>query len=466
MTYNISTQEVLDRTKPPKAGPPKDVVFPKFFDTTISNGINLIVITNNKIPAVSVRLVFRESGSYYDKEKYGISSITAELLTKGTKNRSAEQIAEEMDFIGGIISSDSDWDGSYISLSVLKKHFNKAIEILSDIVINPIFAEEEISRIKEQRISSLIQNKSNPDYLTDRMFAKAVFGNHPYAYPIEGTEESIRNLTRDDLLGFYKKHYSSDKLILAFVGDITREEAIYVTEKYFSGLPTTQKSEEEIKVYIIDDTKPNRVYIINKPEAVQSNIKIGHTGVKRNNPDYIKIMVMNTILGGYFGSRINYLLREKHGFTYGAGSSFDPRIYPGDFSVSADVRTEVTDTSISLIISELRRIREETVSEEELSRVKNYLTGVFPLNLETSNNVASRVIGMKLYNLPDDYYNKYISEIMSVTTKDVMETAKKYIRPENLSIVVTGKADELKNILSKFGNTKVYDEDMKPLETN
>ncbi|MCX7878534.1 MAG: insulinase family protein [Ignavibacteria bacterium] len=456
----------MDRSKPPKAGPPKDVTFPEYYDTTLPNGINLIVITNNKIPAVSVRLVFKESGSYHDGEKYGLASVTAELLTKGTVSRSAEEIAEQIDYIGGSISSDSDWDGTFLSLSVLKKHLPKGIEILSDVLQNPVFPEDEITRIKEQRISSVIQNKSNPDYLSDRMFSNVVFGNHPYAHPSEGTEQSIKSISRPDIINFYRKHYKSGKLILAFVGDITREEALGITEKYFSNLPSGDENENKLKIYLLDDTKPNSVYIVDKPGAVQANTKLGNIGVKRNNPDYIKIMVMNTLLGGYFGSRINYLLREEHGFTYGARSGFDSRIYPGEFSVNADVRTEVTDTSVSLIISELKRIREEKVSEDELSKVKNYLSGIFPLGLETANSVASRVIGLKLYNLPKDYYNKYISEIMSVTAEDVLETARKYIKPDNLAIVVSGEAKVLKNMLAKFGEVKVFNSDMKPLELN
>jgi zinc protease len=460
----IAQDEKLDRTKPPKPGPPKDVQFPDYFDTTFANGINVLVIENSKIPAVSVRLVFKDAGSYYDNGKYGLASITAELLTKGTKNRTATQIAEEIDFLGGSLSSGSDWDGSYVSLSLLKKHLDKGIDVLADVVLNPIFSDDEISRVKEQRITSILQSKDDAGNLSEKKFYKVLFGEHPYAYPSEGTEESVKSLSKDDFESFYNNHYVPENLILAFVGDISKEEAIDIVDSHFSNWNKGSAENYDIKLYLIDDTKQNSVYIVNKPGAVQSSLRIGHIGIERNNPDFIAVTVLNTLLGGYFGSRINYNLREKHGFTYGARSNFNPRIYPGDFSVDADVRNEVTDTSITLIIEELKRVVSEEVTDDELETVKNYLTGVFPLQLETANSVASRVINLKLYNLPKDYYNKYISSINSLTKQDILIAAKKYIHPDNLFIVASGDASAIKDKLKKFGEVQVFDADDNKLD--
>lgn len=459
LTNELSAQDdVLDRSKPPLPGPPKDVEFPDYFDTTLPNGINLLVIENNKIPAVSVRLVFKDAGSYHDNDKYGLASMTAEMLTKGTTNRSASTISEEIDFIGGSLSSGSDWDGSYVSLSLLKKHLSSGIEVLSDVVINPVFSDDELSRAKEQRLSSLLQAKDDAGSLSDKMFSKVVFEGMPYGHPAEGTEQSVTNMTRSDLETFYKQNYIAGNLIIAFVGDITVEEAVSITDKYFSKLSTfTTNSESNHQPVELPVT--NTVYIVNKPEAVQSNLRIGHVGISRNNPDFIAVSVMNTILGGYFGSRINFNLREKHGFTYGARSYFNPRLVSGDFSVDTDVRSEVTDTSVGLVIEELQRITSEEITDDELQTVKNYLTGVFPLQLETANAVASRVINLKLYNLPKDYYNKYISAINNLTKQDILNAAKKYIYPGNLFIVISGDAGKIKDKLSKFGSVQVYDAD-------
>src|SRR4030095_5055517 len=367
MTETLVSQEELDRSKPPKPGPPKDVQFPHYFDSTLPNGIHLLVIENSKIPAVSVRLVFRDAGSFYDGSNYGLASLTAELLTKGTKNRSASAIAEEIDFLGGSLSSGSDWDGSYVSLSVLKKHLDKGIDVLSDVVLNPVFSEDEISRVKDQRLSSILQGKDDAGNLSDKMFNKVVFGTFPYSFPSEGTEESVKNLTRTEIDQFYKNRYGLNNLIIAFVGDITKEEALKIVNERFKNLNplfgTTDGPRSKKNLF---DKGNNSVYIVNKPGAVQSSIRIGHIGIQRNNPDFLAVTVMNTILGGFFGSRINYNLREKHGFTYGARSGFNPRFHGGDFSVDADVRNDVTDSSISIIIDELHKIVSEEITDEEL----------------------------------------------------------------------------------------------------
>ena len=455
----------LDRSKPPKPKPPKDVRFPEYVDTALSNGINLLVIENYKIPSVSIRFVFKDAGSYYET-KYGVSSMTAELLTKGTKNRTATQIAEETDFYGASLSTGDDWDGSYVSLTVLRKYLDKVTDVLADIILNPVFAEEEISRVKEQRISSIIQGKDEPSVLTDKMFNKVVFEGSPYAYPPEGTEESIRAMTRDDINGFYNEHYLPDRLILAFVGAISKDEAISIVNEKFSNWRKNNEipknvGETGVQEILDKNFNTDNVYIVDKASAVQSNLRIGHKGIARNNPDFIAVTVMNTILGGYFGSRINYDLREKHGYTYGARSSFNTRIHPGDFSVDADVRNEVTDSSVERIIDNLRRITSEEVTDEELQTVKNYLTGLFPLQLETANAVATRVINLKLYGLPRDYYSTYISQINSLTRQDILRAAQKYIDPERLYIVISGNADAIKGSMAKFGNVEVYDADGK-----
>ncbi|RPI17386.1 MAG: insulinase family protein [Ignavibacteriae bacterium] len=472
----LSQDEKLDRSKPPAPKPPKDIQFPDYVDTTLAkSGINLLLIENHKVPSVSIRLVFKDAGSYFDGDNYGVSSFTAELLTKGTKTRSALQIADEIDFYGGSISSGSDWDGSYISLSILKKHLDKVIDVLADVVINPVFAEEELNRTKDQRISSIIQNKDDAGALSDKMFNKVIFGSSPYAHPSEGTEESIKNITRADIVDFYQKHYCPNKLILAFVGDITRDEASSIIDEHFSNwkekcfeteltfqietFSTDEKSTKNLRKNIQYNSKT--IYIVDKPGAVQSNFRIGHVGIERNNPDFIAVSVMNTILGGYFGSRINLNLREKHGFTYGARSGFTARIHPGDFSVDADVRNEVTDTSVRLVKEELNRIVNEEVTNDELQTVKNYLTGIFPLQLETPNAVATRVINLKQYGLPKNYYSTYISNVNKLTKKDILEAAKKYIKPDNLYVVISGNAKTIKDKLTKMGDVEIYDVDGK-----
>lgn len=468
MTDTVKKQDMqLDRSKPPKPKQPKDVVFPDYFDITLSNGINLLVIENNKVPAVSVRLVLKNAGAYYDSNEYGIASITAELLTKGTKERTATQIAEEVDFYGANLSSGSDWDGSYVSLSVLKKYLNNVTDVLADVVLNPVFSDEEIKRVKEQRIASIQQGKDDPFTLSDRLFNKVVFENSPYANPLEGTEESVQRLTREQIVSFYIQHYCPSNLILAFVGAVSPEEALEIVNKKFGAWERECIKNETL--YTVNNAKEKtfkqeNVYIADKPDAVQSNLRIGNVGIARNNPDYIAVIVMNTILGGFFGSRINLNLREKHGYTYGARSSFNARIFPGDFSVDTDVRNEVTDSSVTLIIDELKRIISQEVTDEEIQTVKNYLTGVFPLQLETANAIASRVLNLKLYGLPKNYYNTYISNIQKLTKQDILNAARKYINPDHMYIVLSGNSKMIKDKMKRFGEVRIFDADGKPIQ--
>lgn len=448
--------EVIDRTKPPLGTEPKDVKFPEFFDIMLPNGTNLIVIENHKIPLVTVRLVFTNAGSYNDGEKFGLASLTSEMLMKGTKQRTALQIADDIDYLGGVLSTASDWDGSYITLSVLKKHLQKGIEILTDVLLNPVFEHSELERLRMQRLSSILMNKDEPSNLSEKRFNKTIYRNLPYANPQEGTEESIKNLNTNDLKEFYCNNYLSNNLIIAFVGDITSEEALKTCEDNFINLRSNFNHSVNIGK-MSEDKSLTKVYIVNKADAVQSNLKIGHIGISRNNPDYLKVLVMNTLVGGYFGSRINYTLREKYGYTYGARTSFSCYLYSGDFSADTDVRNEVTDKSVSIIIDELQRITSEEVTDEEMQTVKNYLTGTFSLQLETANQIAAKVILLKLYNLPKDYYSKYISNIKAITKLDILETARKYIKPEELKIIVSGDYKKIKDKLLNFGEVKIYD---------
>jgi len=451
--------EAFDRSKPPEAGAAKDVHFPGYYETKTSNGINILVIENYKIPAVSLRLVFKNAGSYFDGENYGLASITSELLTKGTKKRTAEDIAEEIDFLGATLAAGADWDGSYISSSALKKHIGKAVEVLADVILNPVFSEEEIKRVKEHRISTIIQGKDETSVLSDKLFNRVVFDNHPYSHPYEGTINSVKKITQADITGFYNKFYQPANLIFAFVGAISVDEALTIVNDKFSdwnssGIPDNIKTYDFESGYSVKNA-----YIADKKEAVQSSLRIGHIGLKRNNPDIITVTVMNTILGGFFGSRINYNLREKQGYTYGARSGFNSRIQKGDFCVETEVRSDVSCHAVQLILDELKKITEEYITDEELNLVKNYLAGTFPLQLETANSVASKVINLKLYDLDKDYYNTYISRINNVTKDDVLKAAQKYLKPDDCYTVLSGNSELIKKDFSKYWDVVVYDSD-------
>jgi len=456
-----NSQEKIDRTKPPKPGPESKVKFPSYYEKMLPNGLKVIVIENHEQPIVYVSFVVK-SGSTYDGELPGLASVTAELLTKGTKTRSATQIAEEIDFVGGSLNATASWDATNVSVLVLKKYLGVGVDILQDVVLNPTFPEEEIERVKTQRLASIKQSKAEAGYLAGVRFSKELFAGHPYANESGGNEESIQKMKRDDLVKFYQTHFIPNNSFIIFAGDITPSEALPLVEKYFGGWKKGKNPHKEFQT--VKDVNQTKVVIVDKPGAVQSAIRIGHLGIDRKNKDYVKVYTLNTLLGGYFNSRINMNLRETHGYTYGASSFFDARIYPGPFIVSADVRNEVTDSSIAEVIKELKRIIDEPVPEDELKMAKDYIVGSFPLQIETPAQVASRVMTIEIYGLPKDFYDRFREEVKKITAKDIQETARKYLHPDKLLIVVSGNSKQIKPVLEKFGPVVVYDADGNKIE--
>ncbi len=461
LTSASNSQEKIDRTKPPKPGPESKVKFPSYFEKTLPNGLKVIVVENHEQPIVYISFVVK-SGSTYDEDLPGLASVTAELLTKGTKTRTATQIAEEIDFVGGSLNATSSWDATNVSVLVLKKYLGVGMDILQDVVLNPTFPDEELERIRTQRLANIKQSKAEAGYLAGVRFSKELFANHPYANEINGNEESIQKIKRDDIVKFYQKHFIPNNSFIIFAGDITPEEAVPLVERYFKEWKKGENPHKKFQT--VSDVSKTRVVIVDKPGAVQSAIRIGHLGIDRKNKDYVKVYTLNTLLGGYFNSRINMNLRETHGYTYGAYSSFDSRIYPGPFIVSADVRNEVTDSSVAEIIKELKRIIEEPVPEDELKMAKDYIVGSFPLQIETPAQVASRVMTIEIYGLPKDFYDKFRDEVKKITAKDIQEVAKKYLHPDRLLIVVSGNSKQIKPVLEKFGSVVVYDADGNKLE--
>ena len=449
------TTGILDRSIKPVPGKPKDVHFPGFFEAKLPNGIEVIVIKDEKFPIVSARFVFK-AGAFFDGEKYGISSFTSEMLTKGTQSKSALEIAELVDYHGAFLSSGCDFDATFVSCYSLKKYFDKIFDITTEVILQPAFAEDEIKRLREQKINSIISYKDEGDYLASRIYKKNIYHNLPYSKPLEGTENTLGLLQKNDLQNFYNTYYKPNNLIIAFVGDIDEARAVQLVEEKFGNFTGEFVNNYELKDEQLNDSKS--VYIVKKPGAVQSSLKVGHLAFKRNIPDYIPASVMNTLLGGSFTSRINKNLREVNGFTYGARSYFDWKKYSGDFAVETEVGNSLTASAVKEMIFEIEKMKNEYVSDEELNGVKNYLTGNFPLQLETPNAIASKVISLKIYDIEKDYHNTYISKVNDVTKQDVNDAAMKYLHPDKLTIAVGGNPDEIKDDMKQFGEVAVFDE--------
>jgi predicted Zn-dependent peptidase len=446
----------LDRTKPPVPGNPKDIKFPEHYKTKLENGIEVIALEDKRLPIVTARFLFK-TGTLYDSicngEKQGLISLLSELITKGAGKYKATDIADIIDYYGAHLSTFADYESMSLNIYSLKKYFEKIFEITSEIIRYPSFENEEIERVKIQRINSLISNFDDGEYIAGRLFKSKVHGISPYSFNVDGTASTIDALTKEDFISAHNKYFIPENLLVVIVGDIENDEAVKITQKYFSDLKNG--SYDRLNLTLEGSFNRNKIFIAERKQAVQSDIVIGHLTTKRKTPDYIPIVVMNTILGGFFTSRINKNLREVNGFTYGAHSYFNCYKLSGDFSVETSVGNRLTVPALKEIINEIHKMKCFPVSETELSNAKNYLIGNFFLQLETSNAIASKLIYLNLFELEDDFYENFVSKIKEVTIDDVHNVAKKYLHPENLIIAVAGVSDEIKNGMEQIGEVEV-----------
>jgi zinc protease len=445
-----------DRTKPPAPGVPKDVSFPDYFEAALSNGMKVIVYERNDLPMVTVSLVAR-GGAFHDGASYGLASMMTELLTKGTPTRNAVQIVEDIESLGGSIGANAGWDSMNAGVTILSRNLEKAMDVLAEVARMPSFPAEELERAREQRLAHILQRKASPNALASIQFQRAVYGAHPYAHPLEGTEESIRALTGDLFAEHHRRLFSPNNTFLLAVGDIAPRAMMDMAERLFGDWQPVASAWPAIAAP--HDDAQRMVHVVDRPNAVQSAIIVGHIGIERKSPDYITATLMNTLFGGYFGSRLNLNLREAKGYTYGAHSRFDARMHAGPFSAGADVRNEVTDAAIEEIIGEIDRIRSTPVGDEELANVKSFVTGNFPIQIETPLQVAQRIISLELFGLEKTYYNTYNSRVMAVTAADIQAAAQSYMHTDRLKIVAAGRGALLRDTLARFGAVEVYSPD-------
>ncbi len=434
---------------PPSPQPPRPFRFPEFASRTLPNGLHVIVIEHREQPIVSLRLLVRAGAEQDPPDRPGLASLTAALLDQGTKTRTALQIAETIESIGGQISTGSAWHYSFAAISVLKPGVDTAFEILADIVRNPIFAEEEIERQRQQLLSGLRVQANDPSYLASTAIERVIFGGHPYGHPPEGTLDSIPRLTRADLIAFHQAMYHPNNAILAIAGDISAAEAFAKAERYFGDWP-----KGEVRAAVISSPAPThgrKLLVIDKPDAVQTEIRLGKVGIARRDPDYFALQVLNAILASGSGSRLWDVLRRERGLTYGVSSRLEARQQPGSLTVSTFTRTEKTAETLQLVLGELERIAREPVTEGELQKAKNFLAGVFQLRLETPESLATIVLDAVNYGFDYAYLNTYRDRILSVTAEQVQEVARKHYRPDDLAIVLVGNASAFEKEIAQLG---------------
>lgn len=439
----------IDRTTAPAPSDPRPYHFPHITRATLSNGLRLLVAENRNAPLVSLRALVRSGADHDTAQLAGLASIAADLLDEGAGDRDAIRLAEDVGLLGGAMATGADWDATYVSLDVLARNAEQALSIFGDVAARATLPEDGLERVRAERLNELLQQRNEPAAIAGKRFANLLYGSGAYGNSVMGNPDSVARITIDDVRAFYAAHYIPNHTSVVVSGDIRPGQAVTLVERV---LEEWQRGPEPPRPTVTPKPlESSKVYIIDRPQAVQSEIRIGHLGVSRSCEDYFPLSVMNAILGGVFNSRINLNLRERHGYTYGARSSFAFRRNAGPFVVAAPVRNEVTRESVSEVLNELRRIRTGDIEDNELNDTKSYLMGVFPATVQTASDIASRLVDMELYGLPEDYFDRYRENIAAVGKEDIERVAQKYIDPDRALIVVVGNAQQIREPLGGLG---------------
>ena len=427
-----------DRSKPPAIGPAPSLKMPVIQKQKLSNGVAVWIVEHHEVPLAQVNMIVRSGSAADPIGKYGVGSLAAAMLDEGAGSRSSLELADALEFLGANLSTTSSFDYSAIRLSVPVPKLADALPLMSDVALRPTFPAGDLDRLKKERLTGLLQARDNPAALIQLAFPRVVFGpTHRYGTSANGLPPAIEAFTVADLQAFYRAHYRPDNSTLLIVGDVTPGSVMPMLEKAFGSWKADGMAALVAEVPNAPQLTSRQVYIVDKPEAAQSQIRIGWVGVPRSTTDYAALQVLNTILGGSFTSRLNYNLREEHGYSYGANSAFDMRRSAGPFLATAGVQTDKTGESVKEFFNELDRIG-TLVPDEELKKARSYVALGFPGEFETTGDLARKLEELVVYNLPDDTFATFVSTVTSVTAADLQRLAARYIQPDKMAVVVVG----------------------------
>jgi len=441
----------------PKSGPVRQYHFPDFHDSALASRIRLVTAPVKKLPLATVLVIVDAGSANEQRGKEGIASLTAGGLLEGTGRFDGGELAEKFEQLGTSLESGADWDSAFIKITTLSDKLEEATRLLGEVISSPVFPEREIQRLKAERLAEILQLETEPRGLADEKFSQFLYSPESrYSRPDEGSTESVSALSRRDVDQFYRSNYRAEATTVIVAGDVTPERARAVVADAFQNWPSGSAQKPQLTTTA--RTKTRRVHIVHKPEAPQSELRVGHVGLPRKHPDFFPTMVMNAVLGGLFGSRINLNLREAHGYTYGASSYYDWRRGAGPFVVSTAVESEVTSPALKEILLEIERIRSDRISDEELSLARDYLEGVFPIRYETTAAISAALATLVIHDLPADYYDTYRKNINKVSADAVLEAAISHLHPAELQTVIVGDAKMIQGSLadSRFGELLVH----------
>lgn len=444
----------FDRSVIPAPGEIRPLAFPTIERSRLENGLAVLAARHGDLPLVTAELVIDAGAAGDPPRKAGLAHLVMNALETGAGERSGDQIARELEHLGVELEAEATWDALSIRITVPRQRLEPALELFAEIVRHPTFPAAEVERLRDEQLATILQRRKDPRALANDMAAHFIFDpDVPYARPLIGTTAAVEGLTRDDLEAFHRTHFLPNASTLIMTGEIDAETATALADQYFGEWPGGQPVTPEFEVIPGVDT--STIFVVDRPGSVQSEIRIGDVGVARSHEDYFPILVMNTLLGGAFTSRLNMSLRERHGFTYGAHSGFIFRRRPGPFLIQTAVGTEVTAPAVREAFREIAALRDNGATEEEVASARDYLRGILPLRLQTTDQLAARIADLVIFGLPDDYFEHYRDEIAAVTPADVHRVAREHLRIDRLAVIVVGDAGEIAEPLGELGIAKV-----------
>lgn len=441
----------LDRTHAPRAPATATFRFPSFERRRLASGLELWIMERRGAPLASLRLLVPAGGHFQPTRRPGLAAFTAALLEQGTRRRTAREIADTIESLGGSLATGAGWNVATISAGVLSHHLHEALDLLAEVATCPTFPGAEVERLRRERLAEWLRRRDQAGALAEEAFLEAVYADSAYGHPLLGDRQALRSLERDEIAAFWEAHRTARGSALLVVGDVENAGAA-MAEQVLAGLGDAAAP---VPPPIRPASRQRRVVLVDRPTAAQTELRVGHSGPPRDHPDHTVLALANSLFGGKFTSRVNLNLRERHGYTYGAHSAFAARLGPGPFVVRTATANPVVGASVREILGEIERLREEPVPEAEIEEATSYLRGVFPYGLQTNAGALRRLQELAVFSLPEDWFDRHLEALGEVAPEDLGKAVRRHLEPHRASIIAVGPAAELRDQLADLGEVEI-----------
>jgi zinc protease len=431
------------------AGAQNNFKVPKYEKFKLKNGLTIYLMEQHEVPLINVSAVF-DAGAMNDGDRYGLSSLTADALVFGTQKYTKPQIEEMTDYVGATLNTVAGKESASLTSSFAVKDQEKLFDIIQQVLMYPVFDATEFDKHKQRTLLELTQQKESPRSVIGNYFNAFLFKSFPYATPVGGTKSTVEKITSADVKAFYQSNYTTGRGAIAVVGDFKTADMKKTITALFGNWKTAESRIVKRGAPDLEFNK-SRVLLVNKDDARETTFLIGGKGIDYNSPDYVSVLVMNTILGGRFTSWLNDALRVNSGLTYGAGSRFSRYKYAGTFAISTFTKNSTTVPAINMALSVLDSLHKTGINEEILASAKAYVKGDFPPEYESAGALARLLTDMFVYNFDENFINTFQSKVDGLTTAQAKEIIATYFPKDNLQFVLIGKADEIRDQVKKYG---------------